>query len=312
MNLQTALQNLTRAINPKRKVMVSFSGGISSFVAAKLWVDRHGPEGVHLVFAETFIEDEDNYRFLIEGACVIYGKPFPDFAYWEIPEIYEDMEERKRVLRQMAQKTMEYLPGFVWLADGRSPWEVMRDVRLIGNSRMDPCSSVLKRKLLDKWRNENLNQATDVCILGINWDESERMDRVRERVKPWNYLSPLIDYRVFMGHKHMREMLDRLGILAPRMYDMGFAHANCGGFCIKAGQGSFRLLHQHFPKRYEYHEGEENSMRGLVGNHSILRDQRKGVKRRLTLEMLRQRIECDQMTEMERMDLGGCACALPL
>lgn len=312
MTLEKALQRLTSVIGPKSKTMVSFSGGISSYVAAKLWAERNGTDGVYLVFAETFIEDEDNYRFLIEGACNVYGKKFPDFAYWEIPEIYEDMAARKAVLREMAKKTMEYLPGFVWLEDGRTPWEVMRDVRLIGNSRMDPCSSVLKRKLLDKWRNSNLNPDVDRVILGINWDESERMDRVRGRVAPWNYVSPLIDYKVFMGHKHMRDLLDREGIMAPRMYDMGFAHANCGGFCIKAGQGSFRLLHKNFPLRYAHHETEEESMRSIVGDHSILRDQRGGVKRRLTLQMLRERIEADSMTECEKLDLGGCTCALPL
>lgn len=39
-----------------------------SWGAAKLAVDQYGPDEVDLVFADTGIEDEDNYRFIVQGA----------------------------------------------------------------------------------------------------------------------------------------------------------------------------------------------------------------------------------------------------
>ena len=54
--------------------VVFFSSGKASYVAAKLVAERYGVENLFLVFADTSIEDEDNYRFLIEAAENVGGK----------------------------------------------------------------------------------------------------------------------------------------------------------------------------------------------------------------------------------------------
>lgn len=257
---------------PPPKAVIMFSSGISSWAAGKRYVEQHGKEGVVLLFADTLIEDEDNYRFLRESAENI-GCPL------------------------------------ITLCDGRTPWEVMRDRRIIGNSRIDPCSMVLKRELLDRWRDRNCEpDATDI-VLGICWDESHRIDRVRERTKPWNYVAPLCE-KPWMSKQETLDWAAREGIKPPRMYDMGFPHANCGGFCIKAGQATFKLLLKHFPERYAEHERQEAEMRELVGNHSVMRCRRGGKSKVLTMEAFRKRVEKDE-SDCEN-DFGGCACALPL
>ena len=45
-----------------------FSSGISSWAAAKRYAEQKGTAGMVLLFADTGIEDEDNYRFLHEAA----------------------------------------------------------------------------------------------------------------------------------------------------------------------------------------------------------------------------------------------------
>ena len=133
------------------KSVVMFSSGISSWAAAKVWADRNGgPDGMVLLFADTLIEDEDNYRFLTQAADNIGAE-------------------------------------LVTVADGRTPGGVMRDERFIGNTRVDPCSKILKRQLLDKWRNKHCTPDTPI-ILGIGWDEINRMDRILARVTGWNYV----------------------------------------------------------------------------------------------------------------------------
>lgn len=255
---------------PKRVIM--FSSGISSWAAAKRRAEQFGTDGMVLLFADTLIEDEDNYRFLHESAENI-GAPL------------------------------------IVLKDGRDPWGVMRDRKIIGNSRIDPCSMVLKRELLDRWRDRFCDIRSTEIILGISWDESHRIDRVRERTHPWNYTAPLCE-KPWMSKTETLEWASSEGIQPPRMYDMGFPHANCGGFCIKAGQATFKLLLEHFPERYAHHEAQEEAMRQLVGNHSVMRCRRGGKSKPLTMADFRKRIEKD-VNDCEP-DFGGCACALHL
>ena len=251
---------------------VSYSSGISSWAAAKRLADQHGTEGMVLVFADTKIEDEDNYRYLEESAANI-GAP---------------------LLR---------------ISDGRDPWQVMRDERMIGNSQFDPCSKILKRQLLDRWRDAYCCQATTKIVLGISWDEEHRITQVQKRNQPWQYLAPLCD-KPWLSKADCLEWSRREGIEPPRMYAMGFAHANCGGFCIKAGQKSFKLLLENFPARYRDHEAKEAAMRELGGDHTLLRDRSGGTDKNLTLRELRERIEAKQT--IDETDIGGCGCALPL
>jgi len=254
------------------KSLVMFSSGITSWAAGKRYAEQHGTDGMVLLFADTMIEDEDNYRFLHEAAENI-GAPL---------EI---------------------------IADGRTPWEVMSDVKIIGNSRIDPCSRVLKREILKKWQEKHCDPANTTIIFGIGWDESHRIERVQRLQPDWKCVAPLCD-KPWISKRECLEWARHEGIEPPRMYDMGFPHANCGGFCIKAGQASFKLLLKNFPERYAFHEAEEEKMRQKVGNHSIMNDRRgDGKKKVLTMRQFRERIEADP--ENYELDLGGCGCALP-
>jgi len=290
------------------KSLVMFSSGITSWAAGKRYAEQHGTDGMVLLFADTLIEDEDNYRFLIESAANIFGQPIPPCAYRAIPPI-TDPKSRRKALIGLAEECAVALPGLVWIADGRTPWEVMRDVKIIGNSRIDPCSRVLKRDLLKKWEEKHCNPADTTIIFGIGWDESHRIERVQSRKPNWKCVAPLCD-KPWISKRECLEWARHEGIEPPRMYDMGFPHANCGGFCIKAGQASFKLLLKNFPERYAFHEAEEEKMRQKVGNHSIMNDRRgDGKKKVLTMRQFRERIESDP--ENYELDLGGCGCALP-
>ena len=253
--------------------LVMFSSGISSWAAAKRYAEEKGTPGMVLLFADTGIEDEDNYRFLHEAAANI-GAPL---------EI---------------------------ITDGRTPWEVFEDERMIGNARFDPCSKHLKRKLLDRWRDANCRPDADI-ILGIAWDEEHRIRRVRERCAPWNYIAPLCE-KPWLSKRDCLAWAKREGIEPPRMYEMGFAHANCGGFCVKAGQATFRQLLRHFPERYREHEEREAAlMEKLGGPWGVMRDRRGGEAKPMTMRQFRERIEANE-NDHDQFDFGGCGCALPL
>lgn len=250
------------------KAIVQFSGGAGSFAAAVATIERYGVENTTLLFADTLIEDEDLYRFL------------------------DDAE------RALGMKITR-------LADGRTPWELFRDEKFIGNTRVDLCSRVLKRDLLREWIFTHGTPDDTVVVLGIDWTEIHRLERAIPRWEPWKLWAPLCEEPY--ADKH--EVLAAHGIASPRLYAMGFPHNNCGGFCVKAGHSQFKLLLERLPERFAHHEAEEARTAALIGkNVAILRDRSGGKSRPLPLSELRERIQGG--VKVPDDEWGGCGCAL--
>jgi hypothetical protein len=92
---------------------------------------------------------------------------------------------------------------------------------------------------------------------------------------------------------------------------MDFAHNNCGGFCVRAGQGHFVNLLEKNPALYRYHEEKEQEMRDYLGKDvAMLRRTRNKVKIPLTLRMLREEVEANRTDQIDMFDIGGCGCFL--
>jgi len=249
--------------------IVSFSGGICSWAAAKRVVERHGTEDVVLLFADTKTEDEDLYRF-IEQAAANVGVPLTT------------------------------------IADGRDVWQVFHDERYLGNAKIDPCSRSLKRELIDRYVKANYDPQDTIRYIGLDWTEWPRILRHQRAAQPWHVEAPMSE-KPYMTKDQMLDWLRAEGIEPPRLYAMGFPHNNCGGFCIKAGIDNFRLLLHTMPERYAYHEQKEQELREHLGKDvAILRDRRGGESKPLTLRALREREECLPMPLGD--DFGGCGC----
>lgn len=202
--------------------VVMYSGGIGSFCAAERVKAKAGPfDTITLLFTDTKMEDEDLYRFL---------------------------DETEKALGLPITK----------IADGRTPWEVFRDVRYLGNSRIDPCSKILKRELAIDWLKANKDPKDTICYPGIDWSEEHRYLRAKARHAElgWRYEAPMCE-APYLTKKDMLDRLSSYEIKPPRLYEMGFPHNNCGGFCVKAGKAHFKLLLEQLPERYKYHEEQE-------------------------------------------------------
>lgn len=250
--------------------VVMFSGGIGSWAAAKRVAERHGTADLVLLFTDTLIEDADLYRFLSDAAANVGGQ-------------------------------------FVRLAEGRTPWQVFRDERMIGNTRADPCSRILKRELSDSWLAANCEPASTTVYVGIDWSEEHRFRRLaaRRAERGWRYEAPLCE-PPYLDKRDMLAAARRQGIEPPRLYALGFQHNNCGGFCVKAGHAHFANLLRTLPERYAEHEAAEEGLRELVGQQSILRDRQGGETRTLSLRQFRERIEAGGQVDL--FDWGGCGC----
>lgn len=247
-----------------------FSGGIGSWAAAKRVAQQHGTDDLFLLFTDTKIEDEDLYRFLPEAAANVGG-------------------------------------ALVWLADGRTPWDVFEDVRFLGNTRVAPCSHILKQQVARRWVAENCHPEDSVLYVGIDWTESHRLEGARTGWSPYAVEAPLCE-APFVTKADLLVELEASGIAAPRLYGMGFAHNNCGGGCVRSGQAQFALLYERLPETFAAWESGEERIRSFLDKDvAILRDRTGGETRPLPLAEFKKRIAPKDYDEFE---FGGCGCFL--
>lgn len=292
------------------KHIVSFSGGIGSYMTAKRVVERQGKENTILLFTDTKTEDEDLYRFLVETALDIYGVEDDELINLsrQVPQLEYKEKERSLFLDHLASEVERVLPNFVWLADGRNVWEIFSDERLLGNSLYDPCSKILKRQLSTRYIKAHYKPDECIIYLGIDWSEEHRYERAIPRFLPFEVKAPMCD-EPYLSKQDMFEELELNNIEVPRLYQIGFPHNNCGGFCVKAGLGHFKNLLQTMPERYAYHEQKEQEIRKQLGREDIgfLRKTEKGKRRLITMKELRE-LETPQLDPDDLNDIGGCGC----
>ena len=256
--------------------VVNLSGGITSWMAGRLVVDRiAGPaDRVVLLFADTLIESPDVYRFLEAGTADL-GEP---------------------VTR---------------IADGRTPWQLFRDERMLGNNRVAMCSRILKRELIETWRTEHCDSADSEHHVGLDWQEINRFETHRSHLGAagWVARAPLIEFRVTKADALVEAR--RRGLPVPDAYRDGFSHANCGGTCVRAGIGHWAKLWAVHPDRFSVAMGEEDAIRASLGKDvSILRDRSGGESRPMPLRVLHERLKADKCDGLDLFDIGGCGCAV--
>lgn len=245
---------------------IAFSGGLNSFEVARLCVKRYGPKAVECVFTDTCTEDEDLYRFVRE--------------------------------------TIAYLRcSLVTLRDGRDIWQVFTDRRFMGNSRVDPCSHHLKREMFRKYLS-NIRPESTVLYYGIGEHELHRLLSIEERWKPFRVIAPLI--ATGTTKEQILHTLDKIGIAPPRLYELGFEHNNCGGFCVKSGQRQMALLLKALPKRYAHHEEQQEKLFQIIKPHGFIKRTVNGELEYLSLKQFRELVERGEI--VQKFPDGACAC----
>ncbi|WP_344516043.1 hypothetical protein [Dactylosporangium maewongense] len=239
--------------------VVQFSGGIGSWATAMRIKAEYGTDRLVLLAADTKAEDPDLWRFVGDAAAHLGVTP-------------------------------------VIVADGRTPWQVFADQRFIGNSRIAPCSRILKQKPCRDWLTANADPATTILYVGIDWSEQLRTPGIERGWKPWAVRFPMCE-PPDLTKAQMLDWARAEGIEPPRAYANGFAHNNCFGACVRAGQQQWRHLLQVAPERFAAAEAEEEHLRDELGDVAILRERRNGVSRPLPLRELRRRATANAAPE---------------
>lgn len=261
------------------KHIVMFSGGIGSWATAKRVVDKYGAEDVILLFSDVkgdsenpnIGEDPDTYRFIDEAAHKLGAQ-------------------------------------LVKVVDGRNIWEVFKDRRFLGNSRLAPCSHELKQKPAKKWIHENTTPGDAIIYVGIDWTETHRLAAVQRGYAPWLVDAPLTQ-EPYLTKEQLIELARAEGLTPPRLYELGFKHNNCGGGCVRAGQAQFKHLLDVMPERYAEWEKQEELIQNYLGVEvTILSRTVNGTKQPFSLTELREAAE-KQPALIDLNDQGvSCNC----
>lgn len=261
--------------------VVMFSGGLGSWAAARRVADQHGTRNLTLLFADVkgtnpsphAGEDQDTYRFLNDAATNI-GAPL------------------------------------IRLTEGRDIWQVFKDDRFLGNTRLANCSKILKQQPARAWLDTNRDPTDTTIYVGIDWTETHRLPAIQAAYHPYAAAAPLTE-APYLDKPAIRAWAENQGLRVPRLYDAGFPHNNCGGGCVRAGAAQFALLLRENRDRYLYWETREQELRDHLGKPvAILRDRTHHTTRPLTLREFRDGIE-NQGQLFDPNDFGGCGCFLP-
>lgn len=297
------------------------SGGAGSWLAAKVDIDANPNSEHRFWFADTLYEDADCYRFLLEGVANLTGRPisvpraenFPDYRVLCDFDIatYSGNPAWREFLSGLRAEAALRLPELTWLVDGRDPFEVFRDERFLGNSRIDPCSKHLKRGVLDRHRTGTVDPTHAVFCVGIGPHEAHRYTRLAARMAEdgWTYEAPLLG--TMAGEYGPFGYLADAGIARPRLYDAGYMHNNCGGFCIKAGHAHYLNRLRRQPERFAYDAMMERKLGEYLGKPvSMLTDRSgDGAKKILTLDAFSARVTPGTLFDYQPGD-SGCGCMI--
>lgn len=303
--------------NLDRSFVAMKSGGGGSWAASRRIADQYGPDQLTLLFTDVkgtsgnphLGEDEDTYRFLRDA----------------VPDIRSPL---------------------AWVMDGRDIWDVFYEKSWLGNSSLSHCSWELKTIPARHWLADNCDPSSTTVVVGMDWTEGHRHEGVYRNYAhsldgcanpdlcrslfdrdgrlpgpgcanllpvPWQVELPMAD-RPLVAKPQVLNLMRSRGLMPPRMYALGFAHANCIT-CVKGGHAHWAMVLERFPEHYAYAQKREEEFRQSApnrGNVSILKDRTGGQVRPLTLAEFAQRFKRKhkQLDLFElQYDVGGCGCA---
>lgn len=188
-----------------------FSCGTASAVNTKLVIARYGAEQTTVARCIVPEEDEDNDRFAADCERW-FGVPIVQLKSIE----YESCED-------------------VWTRR-----------KFMSGPHGAPCTVEMKKAV--RWAYEREHKP-DHQAFGYTADEEGRATQFRKQNPDVGLVTMLIERGLKKEDCHA--IIDRAGIVLPRMYRLGFANANCRG-CVQAQSPRYwNRTRRHFPDVFE-------------------------------------------------------------
>lgn len=218
-----------------KKVIVGFSGGVTSAWCAG-WALRTFPKDeVVFLFHDTKEEHPDTYRFIKEMALAL-DHPVVDFS------------------------------------DGRSVVEVFEDQNAIANNRMAFCSRILKAEMRDKYFKQLKKDGYDeiINVVGFSAIETERVQRAAARAMQSGFTVrfPVVEEKI--TKQQCADYCISLGVTPSSMYRWS-EHANCVG-CVRGGKAYWLKVKDNAPEVFEQRAQLEEEFGHTILKGTTLRE----------------------------------------
>lgn len=226
-------------IEKKIKVVVGFSGGVTSAWCAGWAIREYGIDKVILLFHDTKEEHEDTYRFIKEMASAL-GLPITERS------------------------------------DGRSVTQLFYDENYLGNGQNTFCSRMLKAEPGQRYIAELKSQGFSVLkILGFSAKEPKRIQRACGYALRDGFSIRFPVAESGITKQDCVDWCENLGVKPSSMYCWS-EHANCVG-CVKGGRAYWLQVAEHAPEVFEARARQEEEfgheiIRGSDREHVTLRE----------------------------------------
>lgn len=219
-------------------VIAWWSGGVTSAVACKIAIELYGLDNVNIVYINTFNEDDDTYRFLVDCENW-YGK--------KIERIHN--------------------------ANYKCIQDVWRKFKSLNVAHGAICSSELKRAVRLKYQAEN---PFSFQVFGFDVDEPKRAKAMTLNYESANPIYPLLLYGY--AKKKCIDILQLEGIEIPRAYHLGLNNNNClKTGCVQGGIGYWQWMKENAFDVFVTMGQMEHELTELAGKPvTMLKDQSKG------------------------------------
>lgn len=232
-----------------------------------------------VLFADVLIEDDDNYRFLGDVESLL----------------------GKRVVRITGNQTP------LEIAENESDtW--------IPNHRTATCTRKGKIQVIKTFMQEG-----DMLYIGMTHRDKANGRKLEAPINNWNKVGVTVKYPLIEQNIEPFTLANELGLVAPRMYNMGYSHANCGGCCVKQGRRDWSLTLKMFPERYaQYEKWEHERITKQLAKdgklYTFVRKIEDGQNIGLSLKELREEIESKESSNMNFFQLvdemNGYGCTV--
>ena len=228
----------------KKAIICWWSGGVTSAVAIWLAIQIYGKDRIRIIFIDTFNEHHDTYRFKI------------DCENW-----YEIKIETITAIGGEYKKIQDV--WFKYLSLNVATGAV--------------CSSELKRRVREKWQEENPKYTHQV--FGFDISETKRAISLSENHPKTKAIYPLLMFA--FSKKKCIEELQYNFISIPVMYWLGFLNNNCFGTgCVQGGIGYWQKMFKDFRFKFLRMAIIEHQLTNLLGRPvTMLKDQSKEAKK---------------------------------
>ena len=182
--------------------------------------------------------------------------------------IYIDIEDQHRDSIRFVHDCEEVIGKKITILKSSMYRNVEDCIRAFGGFKsarngFAPCTNWLKKRVRKEWEYEHRRDMI-TYVWGFDANEKHRAERLEAAMYSFEHEFPLIERG--LSKQDVHELLQRLGIKRPVMYDLGYPNNNCVG-CVKGGMGYWNKIRKDFPDVFASRAKLEREV-----GHTMLKD----------------------------------------